>query len=409
MPRRQSLPVNPNIENLRKRAKSLLDAYRSGDPEAISAFEGLHPRDVSAESARLADAQLVLARLYRYPGWPGMLVAARLCAAVSGDDLEAVRDLVTKHPELLTEAARGRGSHWGAAMGFAAELGKTGIVEMLADLGSPEIQHAFGRAILQGNADTVRALVKKGAKVERGVAMGACETLNSKGLQMVLDLGGELCDADGDFSAPAAMVLETYSRNPVGKHECLKILVESGVEFPDTPAMAFHFGRIDLLERHLDRDPELISRRFRYDDIYPSDFRVGDDTGLHGTPLDGTTLLHMAIEFDEDEIFDWAIEHGADANAAANIDADGFGGHTPLFNCVIKKGRKEDRMAVELLDRGADPSHWASIRKGLKSTADEAVREYRDVTPIEYAVRFHDRSYVNQAAVEAIEARIFSG
>ena len=63
MPRRQSLPVNPNIENLRKRAKSLLAAYRSGDPEAISAFEGLHPRDVSAESARLADAQLVLARL----------------------------------------------------------------------------------------------------------------------------------------------------------------------------------------------------------------------------------------------------------------------------------------------------------------------------------------------------------
>ena len=409
MPRRLSLPVRPNIENLRKQAKSLLDAFRTGDPEAISAFESLHPRDVSAESARLADAQLVLARSYRYPSWPRMMIAARLCAAVSRDDLETVRDLVTKHPELLTEGARGRGSHWGAAMGFAAELGKTGIVEMLADLGSPEIQHAFGRAILQGNADTVHALVEKGAKVERGVAMGACETLNSRGLQMVLDLGGELCDADGDFSAPAAMVLETYSRSPVGKHECLRILAESGVEFPDTPAMAFHFGRIDLLERHLDRDPELLSRRFRYDDIYPSGFRVGDDTGLHGTPLDGTTLVHMAIEFDEDEIFDWVIDNGADANAVADVDIDGFGGHTPLFNCVVKKGRKEDRMAVVLLERGADPSHRASLRKGLKSTPDEAIREFRDVTPIEYADRFHDRSYVNRAAVEAIEARISTG
>ena len=405
MPRRRSLPVKPNIENLRKQAKSLLDAFRSGDPEAISAFGGLHSRDVSAESVRLADAQLVLARLYRYPSWPRILIAARLCAAVSRDDLETVRDLVMKHPELLTEGARGRGSHWGAAMGFAAELGKTEIVEMLADLGSPEIQHAFGRAILQGNADTVRALVKKGAKVERGVAMGACETLNSRGLQMVLDLGGELCDEDGDFSAPAAMVLETYSRSPAGKHECLRILAECGLEFPDTPAMAFHFGRIDLLERHLDRDPDLIIRRFRYDDIYPPHFRVGHDTGLHGTPLDGTTLLHMAIEFDEDEIFDWAIEHGADPNAAADIDVEGFGGHTPLFNCVIKKGRKEERMAVVLLERGADPTHRASLRKGLKSTSDEAIREFRDVTPIEYAVQFHDQGYVNHAAKEAIEAR----
>ena len=48
--------------------------------------------------------------------------------------------------------------------------------------------------------------------------------------------------------------------------------------------------------------------------------------GLHGTPIHGGTLLHVAVDFDELEIADWLVSKGADVNATAMIDEDGFGG-----------------------------------------------------------------------------------
>lgn len=69
--------------------------------------------------------------------------------------------------------------------------------------------------------------------------------------------------------------------------------------------MAFHRGRIDLLTRHIDRGQTLLSRCFAYREIYPPELGCADDgrSGLHGTPIGGTTLLHLAIDFDEQEIF----------------------------------------------------------------------------------------------------------
>ncbi len=56
---------------------------------------------------------------------------------------------------------------------------------------------------------------------------------------------------------------------------------------------------------------------------------------LHGTPLAGGTLLHLCVDCDEIEIARWLIAKGADVNAKATVDADGFGGHTALFGCVV--------------------------------------------------------------------------
>ena len=38
------------------------------------------------------------------------------------------------------------------------------------------------------------------------------------------------------------------------------------------------------------------------------------------------------------EILHWLLARGANANATAAIDADGFGGHTPLFHTVRCSG-----------------------------------------------------------------------
>ena len=110
-------------------------------------------------------------------------------------------------------------------------------------------------------------------------------------------------------------MLETDSRKPAAKHEILELYVQHGLELPDTPVMALHRGRIDLLEAHLRRDPQLLQRTFTHEEIYPPELGCHDEVlATQGTPLAGTTLLHMCADYDEIEIARWLLEHGMDPN-----------------------------------------------------------------------------------------------
>lgn len=221
-------------------------------------------------------------------------------------------------------------------MSFAANLGKQAVIDLLAELGSKDIQFAFIRAVLQGKIDVARRLAEMGGKPEPGMVMLPCENLNAEGLAFLVDeLGAEPTDREGHRTEPLRMVLETYSRNLAGKHRCLEVLARNGTHLDDTAVMAFHRGRIDLLEGHLEKDADLFNHRFSCEDIYP--FSGEGLTGLHGTQLDGSTLLHMAVDFDEQEIFDWLLAKGADPDVKASVDVDGFGGHTPLFQTVVSQ------------------------------------------------------------------------
>jgi hypothetical protein len=134
--------------------------------------------------------------------------------------------------------------------------------------------------------------------------MGACETLNPAGIRLLVELNAPFTDEHGNRLAPLTLVLETYGRNPQGKHEILEIFAQSGYDLPDTPIMAFHRGDVSQLEKHLRRDPKLLERRFTLGEIYPSECGCANDgrSGMHWTPIDGSTLLHMAIDFREREI-----------------------------------------------------------------------------------------------------------
>jgi ankyrin repeat protein len=160
------------------------------------------------------------------------------------------------------------------------------------------------------------------------------------------------------------------------------------------------------LKRHLRRDPALISRRFGLREIYPSALGCVDNGrgGMCGTPLDGATLLHLAIEFDEQEIFDLLLAEGADVNARALVDADGFGGHTPLFNAIVKMGQRSDALIVRaLLDRGALPGIRATMRKYLDWCETPRWHEARNVTAAEWGRGFPERDWVNEQALEVLE------
>jgi hypothetical protein len=406
------LPVRPNLDQLKHQAKDLLRAIRRGDKSAVEELRKHHPERVEPGDARLADAQLTLARSYGLPSWPRLALACRMTNAIWGDDVDAVRDLILKHPRLLHEDARGVKGNWGPPMSYAANLGRDRIIAMLRDLGAEDLQHAFDRACLQGRIDTARRLYAMGARPVPGSVMGPAETQNGPGLAFLLELGAGIGDEQGDRLAPVATVLQTYCRNPQGKHQCLELFARHGISLPDTPPMAVHRGRVDLLEEHLRRDPGLLSRTFAHEEVYPPELGCHADhsLALHGTPLAGTTLLHLCADNDEIEIARWLIERGADVNARAEVDAEGFGGHTALFGCVVSQTfrvgvRQDDGFARLLLDHGADPNARASLRKRLRFVADETLHEYHDVTPLAWGERFHDQAWVNRAAMRLIAER----
>lgn len=408
-------PVRPNLDQLRHQAKDLLHDLQRGEPRAIQLWMK-HRYGLAIADAKLADAQFLLAQMYGIASWPRMVVACRVTDAIWRGDVNALRELVRKDPKLLHESATGvPDSNWGPPMTYAANVGQDAIIQMLHECGATDVQDAFSRACLQGKIETARRLQAMGGRITPGIVMGPCETLNDSGLALQLKLGAELADDRGDRLAPVALILQTYSRHPRGKHGCLELVSSQGVKLPDTPVVAVHRGRIDLLERHLERDPNLPARTFSLAEIYPPELGCGPDLsyGLHGTPLDGTPLLHICIEFDEIEIARWLIEHGADVNARAEVDPDGFGGHTALFGCVVNDsylcGRQRDAaFARLLLDHGADPNARASIRKQLHFVPDETMHEYRDVTPIAWGEQFHGQRYhdwVSKPAMELIAER----
>ena len=90
-------------------------------------------------------------------------------------------------------------------------------------------------------------------------------------------------------------------------------------------------------------------------------------------------------------------------NARATVDADGFGGHTPLFNSVLNGPWPEAATTRALLDRGATKDSRASLRKFLDWTENPRWHEARDVTPAEWARSFPEQGWVNTDALPLLD------
>jgi ankyrin repeat protein len=115
----RSLPLRPNLDSDRKRAKSLKKAHARREAEALSIIREHHPRfrgmDLSAVATapfRLSDAQLVVAREYGVESWPRLIaLIAFLRADLSGrarlfteaavdEGAKRAHDLLAHAPEL---------------------------------------------------------------------------------------------------------------------------------------------------------------------------------------------------------------------------------------------------------------------------------------------------------------------
>jgi len=143
------LPKHPDLDQLRRQAKELLDAVRAGEPNAVSEAAARYP-GVDPQKFALHDSQLVLARAYGFHSWP------RLKAYLS--------EGMIKPPE--PDSDRGR-DVWdtitSAAAGDIARLRR--LIERDRNLSRAEYFYAppILFAVRQGQAEAVRVLLDAGA------------------------------------------------------------------------------------------------------------------------------------------------------------------------------------------------------------------------------------------------------
>ncbi|MBL9204591.1 MAG: hypothetical protein JNN01_05875 [Opitutaceae bacterium] len=410
------LPQRPHLDVPKREARELLDHAREGRPDALERLKQAHPRSSennAVDSAsgppayKLCDAQWVIAREYGFSTWAELKQRIRahttigvLQTAIEKGERDTVVALLRAHPELLHLPVWS--GNWGPPMSHAANLGLLDIVQAVSALGARDHQHAFDRAVLQGRVDCARWLhAHGGVRLGPGSILGSCETLNVEGFTFLLEIGAPLTNECGDPLAPLALVLETYARSPARKHTLLDRFVQQGHTLPDTPTLALHRGDLPRLRQHLREDPHLLKRRFGLPEIYPESCGCRNEgrSGMHWTPIDGSTLLHLAVDFQEREIFDWLLTELVDVDTPARVDPDGFGGHTALFNAVVNGPLQDPSYAAALLARGANPATRATLRKFLDWCEKPRWHEARQVTPAVWARTFPDAAWVNRAAL----------
>jgi hypothetical protein len=404
----RTLPPNPNLRHLKDQARDLL---KTGQAQLLS------------------EAQFKTARMYGFASWPKLKayvdslgLVGELKGAIDAEDFPLIKRLMTRHPDLHR-----------APMGYGNDGPLTWVAECRVPRRAPtETRLEMARWMMENGSDVhqggdgplmraaldntripmLELLVRYGADVHAlwhdryPIILAPCETLAPQALRWLLAHGADPT-TPSQYGTPMTMLLGTYLRRPKDKHACLEAMAETGLPLPDTPAMALHCGRLDLLQQHLNRDPRLLERTFTEAEIYPPELGFKPGEALTATPVDGGTLLHLTLEYDDLEMARWLLEHGANPDARSAVDAEGFGGHTPLFHAVVALADRSDARARLLLAHGADPNIRTTLRKQLHGMDDpekERMVEFHNVTPIGYARRYQEPGWISEPAIAALAA-----
>ena len=123
------------------------------------------------------------------------------------------------------------------------------------------------------------------------------------------------------------------------------------------------------LRRIIQQDPERVRESLAVESAY--------------TSLRGVSALHVCAEFNSVRCAKVLLDAGVDVNVRAEVDADGLGGHTPLFHTVNSNQNYCRPMMGLLLDAGADVD--VRLRGLVWGEGLEWETVVFDVTPISYA------------------------
>lgn len=161
---------------------------------------------------------------------------------------------------------------------------------------------------------------------------------------------------------------EMYSRGP-GFAACMRLLLARGAHLDDPKLAEVLCNDADALRQAVGRDPSLLVHRTTLTSAF--------------TPLDGATLLHVAAEYGHLDVARVLVEAGADVHAAADVDAHGMNGHTPLFHTVNSSHNHAAPVMRLLLDASARID--VALRGITWGRGFEWETTFFDVTPVSYA------------------------
>jgi len=230
------LPAQPNLRQLKSRAKDLHKAHQQADPEAVQRIAEHHPRlsgqpdaDIIAADFSLQDAQLVIAREHGFPSWPKLTAA--VAESTPSQNALSPEEAAIQARDLLGEE-EGRK----AAM-LLTTLGLNAAGESLKHMSDPEIE----------------AVVAAFAELE--------DVPDKRRREMIAELeqrGGETEPAGGKFVPFAYSALE----RAVGPNKAKSIFREKGIDiplkFPDAPERELkpeYLAARDALKRKLQSAP----------------------------------------------------------------------------------------------------------------------------------------------------------
>ena len=378
-----TLPLRANLEWLKKTCKERLDALRASDA-----------------SARLADAQLAVAREYGFPSWralkeevdlrrqrlelllPGGRASAKEAAAIAPDDpelaqlLKAVQagdvktagELLTRRPAL----AAARGPQGQTPLHVAAECDDSRLGAYLVALGA-DLEAKFGEsghtplswAVTCHALDFARAMQKLGAKPDFFCAAGM-----------------------GDLETVRACFDENAALRPGASRTGSSRFARDGSRLSCPPATA----------REQISDALVIACRNAHAEVVRELLRHDPDLGFRS--FMGGSALHWAHYGGSHEVIAMLEGAGADRNSRDNalgctprafgictpaswgfvtlvrtrLDADpSLARYTDGHTSALHEAAREGSVAVVqlLLERGADPG----LKNGDGRTAAELAAE----------------------------------
>jgi ankyrin repeat protein len=346
----RALPASPNLEQQKKQARELLDAWRAENHEALDRLRQHHPRfsgDVPIRSTDLAlhDAQQVLAREYGFPSWVKLkehiesISAATdpfelLARAVKADDIDSAKRILERHTGLvarLNDPMPG-GGFGGTILGPAVEHQNGRMIELLLAHGADINQRSHWWAGSFGVLDACKPsfapwLIEHGARVDAHAAarlamldrLDALVTADPSVVQSrggdgqtplhfaatievaryLLDHGANVDARDIDHeSTPAQWMIRDRT-------EVARFLVEHGATADILMAAAL--GDVNRVREHLDRDPRSIHTRVG-NKFFPMSNRQAGGTIYIWTLGTNKTAHTVARDFHHDDVYRFLLE-----------------------------------------------------------------------------------------------------
>lgn len=309
----------------------------------------------------------------------------KLKNAIDSNDLEGVITLMSASPA-LHQAPLGYNNNgpltWVAECRVPWEPPgpvRLAMAKWMLDNGSDVHQGGDGplaRAALYGDRIAMmELLVEHGADVNAlwngnfPIIFAPCETVDPVALRWLLDHGANpntLLITQPNTSLD--YVIGSYVRSP-DLALCIDILLSAGgtTRYSAPPVLDILRGRVPSAAQPDQRYPELDC----------------GTTAARMLTLQGATLLHVAAEYGNLAAARHLLDHGADVNARATIDANGVGGQTALFHAATQNDDAGLPIVKLLLERGADVTVLAKL-PGHYERPGEVV----ECTPLTYAMLF---------------------